>query len=595
MKYRYKAAIVLLSLLSLNTGCIDMLDEKPKSIIYESSITSARELELSLVGAYRGFTQSNDGQTFWKKLAPVDGWGSMGTDIWEMTPDRTGEDVKFGRYQFTQDNNSVKTFWSQYYMIINRLNYILDIAEQIDIKPEQKAAIIAEAKFMRGFSYFELAKYFGGVPLRLKHSVDVASASHLKKSTEAEVYAQAIADMEEAAANLPEKSIYGRANKWAAKGLLSKMYLFCGGYLYKYADKEYFRKSLALSNEIIQSGLYPLNPTDVGNPGAFKQYGYQFTSSGDNTLESLFELQFETGELGGGWGYRSVNGGQNFDVSDYGKYFYYWGGHRVSSDFALSFDDSDVRFQWSIATFELKRGQRKANPSNWWFPSKFRVEDKASGWENPINAKVLRMAEVYLLYAEAYNELYDAPASAASAADGFNMTAFDAINKVRERAQAPLMDDAYLNAVSPFIMDDMHAMNYGMSTESFIKTHPSYTGRHVYYQGADAKERFRDAILMERGWELCFEAHRWFDLKRMGRTRELVKKSHLIKGVYLNDFKDPQDKSAFKINQLPKVQNFTPYVTAGCVDQDNIFYLPIPKHELDYNNMMDESDQNPGY
>ena len=92
---------------------------------------------------------------------------------------------------------------------------------------------------------------------------------------------------------------------------------------------------------------------------AFAQYGKQFLVSGSNSQESIFEIQFTEGPNGSGWGYRGLQGGRRFDTGLAGSFYSLWGGTGLSSDFALSFDDSDIRFKWSIGTMVLMELQHE--------------------------------------------------------------------------------------------------------------------------------------------------------------------------------------------------------------------------------------------
>ena len=98
--------------------------------------------------------------------------------------------------------------------------------------------MIAEAKFLRAFQYFELVKNFGGVPVILEMKLPEQILGITRKSTE-ETYAQIEQDLKDAINDLPKRSEYssvdlGRATKGAAMGYLGKIYLYQG----KFAEAE---------------------------------------------------------------------------------------------------------------------------------------------------------------------------------------------------------------------------------------------------------------------------------------------------------------------------------------------------------------------
>ena len=106
------------------------------------------------------------------------------------------------------------------------------------------------------------------------------------RATAEEVWAQIVADLEEAAANLPEKSAYstsqtGRATRGAANALLAKAHLYQGNWS---ACRE-------RCEEVVGSGEYFLDPN----------YGNIFTEAGENGPGSIWEIQYANNS-GGNWG-----------------------------------------------------------------------------------------------------------------------------------------------------------------------------------------------------------------------------------------------------------------------------------------------------
>src|SRR5690606_17397647 len=111
------------------------------------------------------------------------------------------------------------------YVGISRANTILDRINEVAMDAGKKEQIIAEAKFLRAFFYFELVRYYGGVPLYI-HEVRNAQEASLQRATVEEVYAQILTDATEAAETLPPKAReLGRASKAAAQMLLGYVYL----------------------------------------------------------------------------------------------------------------------------------------------------------------------------------------------------------------------------------------------------------------------------------------------------------------------------------------------------------------------------------
>ena len=117
-------------------------------------------------------------------------------------------------------------------LAINRANAVLDNVPKIaNIRDEAKNRIVAEAHFLRALCYFELVRGWGAVPLRTKESTDLSELA-MPRASESDVYALIIEDLVAAEQHLPisvgdEK---GRASVWAAKMLLTHVYLTRGDY-----------------------------------------------------------------------------------------------------------------------------------------------------------------------------------------------------------------------------------------------------------------------------------------------------------------------------------------------------------------------------
>lgn len=584
--FRYIKIVMLMFVFTL-ASCDNNLDEVPlSSLTPENLFQTESDANAAAIGMYEGLLSSNT----WGVLTPVYGWGIMGTDVWSVVANDTGKQSRFSRYSLSSAEDQVKKHWTDTYSIINRANNVLAYTGNIDAPEEVINSYLAEAYFIRALSYMDLVQYYGGVPLRIKPTTSIEDDLAAVRASEEETWALIITDLEFAEQYLPPTPHAGRATKWAAKGLLAKAYLTRGGYpVGNYQEPEWFEKAASKAYEVISESGITLNPTTVGNANAFREYGDQFLVSGENSAESLFEIQFLELDYGGAWGYRSLKGGKRFDNSESGSYYSLWGGTIVGTDFALSFDDNDIRFQWSIGPFALNNNGRVAKPFTQWTPYKFRWESiPGSAWASSVNAVVLRMADVYLMYAEASNEATGDPNNSS-----YGISAYDAINVVRERAQVELMDDAYLTEVSPHGTGNLL---YGMSFDSFDANNANYDGRHVYYSGS-LKESFRAAVLQERGWELCFERHRWFDLKRTGNLLNFARNTMLnianTGKLSAPSLVDPINKSGW-LNAWDKPKPGTIAWPPRDI-KDYSLYMPIPDVEIQMNPALSQTDQNQGY
>ena len=123
------------------------------------------------------------------------------------------------------------TFWQYRYKGILRCNIAVERISQADFSDEEmKNRLVAEARFLRGYFYFELVKNFGGVPLITGFLLPEEIQGITRASAE-DVYKFIEDDLKAAADVLPQRSQYaatdmGRATRGAALGLLGKVYLY---------------------------------------------------------------------------------------------------------------------------------------------------------------------------------------------------------------------------------------------------------------------------------------------------------------------------------------------------------------------------------
>src|SRR5690554_491281 len=197
------------------------------------------------------------------------------------SPSDTGGDKNLlDDLTFTSTATSVTEMWEHWYKTIGRANY--SIAYTQEVGGENAERLIAEAKFLRAFTYFYLVRAFGPVTIQGEVSfvdgeavvdpeVDLASRSPVE-----EVYAYIEQDLQDAIEVLPEKSAYpsqdlGRATKGAARALLSKVHLY----------QQEYQEALDYANEVINSGEYGLEPD-------YAEIWREYTENG---VESIFEIQ----------------------------------------------------------------------------------------------------------------------------------------------------------------------------------------------------------------------------------------------------------------------------------------------------------------
>lgn len=322
------------------------------------------------------------------------------------SPGDTGTDKDLmDALTYSPSSLSVEEVFLANYEGINRCNQAMSIIPQLDqADPALRARLIAEAKFLRAFMYFNLVKCYGGVPI-IDHlpnpSSDEDRIMQLTRKSEAEVYAFIESDLNDAIAVLPNKSAYplserGRASIGAAHALLAKVSLY----------QEKWQQ--VIDNCNLVSG-YSLSPN----------YATMFQLSGENDNESIFEIQ--------GVGSNPAKGIQGYSVSQgaRGAGGWGWGFNTPSQSLVNAYEAGDVRKDATIifAGTTLYDGRFVPNTvENPRYNYKCYSSAFTDGWETDANVKYLRYAEVLLMKAEALNELNQTAA------------AIPLLNEVRNRA-----------------------------------------------------------------------------------------------------------------------------------------------------------------
>ena len=150
---------------------------------------------------------------------------------------------------YSQDLNSAETganqpMWDNYYGLVEPANLIIaNVPQYYSQTSATYNTRLGEGYFLRAYAYFELVKQFGGVPLKLSPSTSVET--YFTRNSEEEVYAQIIADLEEAYKLLPEKpEATGRITKYAAAHFLAKAHLFRASELYNDWNSNYISADL---------------------------------------------------------------------------------------------------------------------------------------------------------------------------------------------------------------------------------------------------------------------------------------------------------------------------------------------------------------
>jgi tetratricopeptide (TPR) repeat protein len=357
----------------------------------------------------------------------------------------------------TPVNAQLRDIWGWMFAGINRANFIMEFKDKTEFSGKNE--VIGQTRFLRAYYYFELVKWFGDVPLVVDKRIQFGDQFDVDRTPVAQVYAQIEEDLLFAIENLPYTQVeLGRVTKGAAQALLGKAYLY----------QEKFTESASVLESLINNGPHDLLP----------DYSVMFENDFENTIESVFEVQYTDVE-GAGFGCLQCSEG-NVAVGFNGIRNY--NGPLFESGFSFNvptqevvdeFEEDDVRKDIAILDIDAWSASNGATFSvgyehTGYYNRKYiaRQGDLNTGdanLTNPNNYRAIRFADVLLMAAEALNRggIDDARAKLY-------------LNRVRTRAG--LAD---------------------VSTSGSILT---------------------EAIYHERRVELVGEGHRFFDLVRTGRA-----------------------------------------------------------------------------
>lgn len=382
--------------------------------------------------------------------------------------------ISMDNFPVLPNNGFCNTIWLGNYTLINRCNSTIkevNTNTTIVAPDDVKQQTLGEARFLRAYAYFNLVRFFGRVPLIDTLFSDPAAQNNVPQSTAAQIYSFIEADLTFAASVLPLQwgsQFAGRVTKGSANGLLAKVYL----------TQQKWAQAMAAANEVMNSGQY-----DLSTP-----YDRIFREDGENSKESVFEVQATATAAipsANGVQYAQIQGVRGAGLWDLG-----WGWNSPSEQLANAYEPNDPRRARTILftstpttpgltiygeTTPTGLPNPRYNNKVYTNPAlRNSIGNRFGYW---MNVRLLRYADVVLMYAEAANEVGGAA----------NITAaLNALNSVRARARQGAPAGTLPNRIT-----------------------------------TDQNE-LRDFIRHERRIELAMEHDRFFDLVRWGIAQDVL-------------------------------------------------------------------------
>ncbi|MGV3541321.1 MAG: RagB/SusD family nutrient uptake outer membrane protein [Rufibacter sp.] len=492
--FKYFSALSMFASLLAIQSC--SIDEQ----LYDTPTPDAIKTEADVIPVITGmYSRFNDASAF-----KFQGMNMMILTADDIYSDAGSEFGPWANRTFSGVNTG--SFWNNFYATIGHANHLIKLMEDKDLDEAFEKRTIGEAQFLRAFSYYYLVRFYGGVPLRLD-DVNIDSDFYLPRSSVDQVYAQIFEDLKNASKNLPLASAIpaaelGRASKGAAQAIMAQAYLTYGNQLSLKGQSptEQYNNSVVYADSVIKSGQYNLIPNyadifDISKEAAaYKEviFGIRFQTDNQNRAQpaagSEFALRFNAPNTAGTTGRANTTGAGSYRVMPWFADFYRTGDYVQKADPTIPTDVDTIDYRNETALFA--RGTHPNGRPVIMYPGitasgQERIATPLVGKYKDPNGKdernhgndffVIRFAEVYLIKAEALNEL-----------NGPTKDAIDAFNMVRKRAQF----DGTTTRPVPYLLPNDGTANL-------------------------TKEAFRMKIFHERGLELVGEGQRWFDLVRM--------------------------------------------------------------------------------
>lgn len=458
---RIKHILPILAGILILTSCEHYLDLTPNDALsYEQAFSTASDVEIAARGIYYEMHEDVgyfDGQHL---ILP----DVMSDNLILCSEGRLTMDLMHN-WDIQSGNFYVEKAWIQIYKVINRCNQVIARAEAVEAEGDDlllKNHSIGEAYAIRGMAYFDLVRYYGknyadasNTDLGVAYVTDPGPTSPAR-NTVRECYSNIVADLEMGeqlmtAGEISPAEIPIRFSPMAAKAMLARVHL----------TMEDWSNASAYATEVIDA----LPMASLAN---FEDVWKDASDEG-----VLFKVRMT-----------EADNSSSTSGSTIGVYYNQSSGADIRSEYVVSYeffqllnDPNDIRLTWTNTS--LYNGKM----FNHIIKYKYRT-----GGITPdlVDAKVLRVAEMYLTRAEASMKL-STPDEATALAD--------------------------LNA---------------LRTER-------YNG---FTPGSESGQALIDAISLERRKELAFEGQRWFDIKRMGT------------GVIRADFGDEADGGGLKYRSL---------------------------------------------
>ncbi len=436
-----KIIYLLFVVLVVFTSCDGFLELSPEYQINEIDYyQSEDDFKTAIIGIYDEL-QGLYNLTIMYSAELITDNTTINSYTWSTT------ESEFDEADVTSSNAMVNNIWTYCYTAIAYCNNIISRLDDIEMDETTSNQFEGEVLFIRAFCYFNLVRIYGEIPI-----VDIAFRSpdeildfDMSRQPVSDVYTMIEEELIDAANLLNGIEMSkGRASAGAAKTLLGKVYLTQADYT----------NAASILKEVIDSGEYSL----------IDDYASMFNGDNEGSDESIFEIEYLSGDLGEGNNFSSSYTPGLMSMAIFPNNMNGNGYMCPTQDLFDAYEDGDVRKTASVVDSVL---MSDGTYEHTLCGLKFVDFSTGTSGDGGVNYIALRYADVLLMYAEALNE------------DNQATAALPYLNKVRERAG--------LAGLSGLSQDELTL-----------------------------------ALEQERRVEFLYEGHRWFDLLRTGRAQTVL-------------------------------------------------------------------------
>jgi hypothetical protein len=565
---RYLTAVFVFVVIGLIQSC--SIDETILDTPTPDLIRNEEDVEAAIHGLYARF---NDASAF--KFRGMMMLMLMADDLY------SDAGSEFGSFaNRTLSGVNTESFWDTFYSSIASANALIKTIDDLEFDLAFEERAYGEAYFLRAFSYYYLVRLYGGVPLRLD-ALDINGNFYLPRSSVDEVYAQIFQDLTTASQYLPTHAQIpvaelGRASKGAAQALMAHASLTYGNHLSLKGGSptEYYSSAVIYADSVIASNEYTLinsfadlfDITKETNAYDEVIFGIRFQVDNQARAQpaagSEFALRFMAPQTAGVTGRPNGTGAGSIRPMPWIADFYRTGDYATATA-----EGTVIDFRNEVSFYT--RGVNTAGTVVIMYPDiagagEARLGTPLVGKYIDPNGKdernngndffVIRLAEIYLIKAEALNEL-----------EGPTALVVDAFNQVRVRARKA---DGTPRAVPADIPAD-HTLT---------------------------KDQFRMKIFEERGLELLGEGQRWFDLVRMQHPTDPSRTMYEYQ--FLEELPQTKYSKKFPVWQAAKKtwsNPFAVYEKSLNVTVPKFLLFPLPTNEVLQNPTIGMENQNTGW